>query len=938
MPAIARVRLVVLSVCTCVLPDAIAPVCAQSAQQSAVQVTATVAASPPAISFTWPADATATGYTVARRAAGATAWGGLVTIPGGGTATSWTDTNVAVGARYEYWFRKTGNPAARGFLTAGIEADPIEDRGHLVLLVDATQAAALGARLDRLVQDLVGDGWTVLRHDVSPTEPVPAVKARIAAEAAAHPGQVRAVFLLGRIPVPYSGWIAPDGHNDHAGAWAADVYYGELDGPWTDTTVNTTTASRPQNRNVPGDGKFDQSSIPSDVDLAVGRVDFANMPAFAVGETALLQQYLDKDHDYRHRVFAVDQRAVIDDNFGWFSGEAFAGSGWRNFTALVGPANIVSADYFTTLNTAGGNGYVWSYGCGGGSYTSAGGIGSTASFAQSQNRNVFTMLFGSYFGDWDSTDNFLRAPLCSGWTLANAWAGRPHWSFHPMALGETLGYSTRLSQNDTTAGGYGGRWIHIALMGDPTLRQHVIAPPGSVAVADLWPQAVVSWTPSADPVAGYHVYRAPTPRGPFTRLTAAAVAGTNWTDPAPLQGYATYMVRALRLQTTPAGSYWNLSQGAFATECLPSQAAAHTSYGQGCYLLSDSFYQWFATPAAAAAALAGRAITLAPASGGYTVSAGGTWLDPTGAAALPLGDDDQVAIAPSAPFPHPGGLAATLHVHSNGIVALAPLAMAPAVSAVPDVATLLNEAAGAFYSWHDFDPTEPGSGSVRWHEHNGTVCVTWDGVESRPAGLANPGWLQFQFELATGVVRIVWQTLATAGTGQTTAPAEQHLVGWSPGGPSLDAGPIDLAAGLPWSVGATNREPLRLSASPAPISTATTGTVVTFTIDHVPELTPGTRLGFTIHSLLPDLTGTPLGPLFGMPGCTGYLGAFDVTLLFFGASPSLVTTLAVPPGLPCGLRVYSTALALFPPHSLPNALNALGGLASNGVASLVSDR
>ena len=59
------------------------------------------------------------------------------------------------------------------------------------------------------------------------------------------------------------------------------------------------------------------------------------MPSFAAGETALLQQYLDKDHDYRHKAFAVDQRAVVDDNFGWFGGEAFAASGWRNASSTI---------------------------------------------------------------------------------------------------------------------------------------------------------------------------------------------------------------------------------------------------------------------------------------------------------------------------------------------------------------------------------------------------------------------------------------------------------------------------------------------------------------------------------------------------------------------------------------------------------------------------
>ena len=51
-------------------------------------------------------------------------------------------------------------------------------------------------------------------------------------------------------------------------------------------------------------------------------------------------------------------------------------------------------------------------------------------------QSVFTFLFGSYFGDWDSPDNFLRAALASGTILSNAWSGRPLWSMHYMAMGD----------------------------------------------------------------------------------------------------------------------------------------------------------------------------------------------------------------------------------------------------------------------------------------------------------------------------------------------------------------------------------------------------------------------------------------------------------------------------------------------------------------------
>src|SRR5438093_1179958 len=136
------------------------------------------------------------------------------------------------------------------------------------------------------------------------TQTIPTVKALIAADYNADPANVRALFLFGHVPVPYSGNIIPDGHYpDHQGAWPADAYYGDIDGHWTDLKVSSVIASDARNRNVPGDGKFDQSEIPSPVELEVGRVDLAKLPgrtslagpATFPSELELLRQYLNKD-------------------------------------------------------------------------------------------------------------------------------------------------------------------------------------------------------------------------------------------------------------------------------------------------------------------------------------------------------------------------------------------------------------------------------------------------------------------------------------------------------------------------------------------------------------------------------------------------------------------------------------------------------------------
>jgi len=531
----------------------------QSTQDYTVQVNVIVHSAQPSLEFNWPADTAATNFTVSRKLATSISWNIIANLPG--SETGFTDTTLALGDAYEYRITKmSGGITAFAYTYSGIETPAIEHRGILILLVDSVFSSPLLNELNTLENDLAGDGWFVIRHEVSRTDSVPAIKNLIVNDYNANPAEVKAVFILGHVPVPYAGAINPDGHGDHYGAWPADVYYGEVNNTWTDVSVNATSASRQQNINIPGDGKFDQSVIPGDVELEVGRVDFFDLPSFSSSEEELMRKYLEKDHAYRNKLFITRPRALVDDNFGVFGGEAFGSNGWR-LSSLVGSDSVSALDYFGSLNT---ECFQWSYGCGGGSYTSCGGVGSTSDFTSDSVQTIFSMLFGSYFGDWDSQDNFMRSSLASGTALTCSWAGRPHWQYHHMALGENIGYSARITQNNngTYVYNFPARSIHIALMGDPTLRMHIIAPPSaltaSVAPGD---QALLAWNPSPDSVLGYYVYRLDTSTGFYTRINPGIVNTTIFYDASPLNNANHYMVRSVRLEHSASGTYYNLSEG-----------------------------------------------------------------------------------------------------------------------------------------------------------------------------------------------------------------------------------------------------------------------------------------------------------------------------------------------------------------------------------------
>jgi hypothetical protein len=537
------------------------------ARDRCVLVSAEVQAVPPQIELRWPADPKATDYTVFRRGLADPTWGSsLARLEG--RETRHLDREVKPGVVYEYKVHKSGQNGSAfegtGYLRAGIEIPLVDRRGKVILLVDSTQAAPLQAEIRRLERDLEGDGWRVLRHDVDPQAKPPDVKAAIKKDYESDPAAVRSLFLLGHIPVPYSGRYNPDGHADHLGAWPADSYYGDLDVEWTDQAVDFPGAARPEGKNVPGDGKFDPSQLPSEVALEVGRVDLGRMPAFGKSETELLRRYLDRDHAFRHRALAAERRALISDQFGDFRGEAFVSGSWRNFAALVGAEKIETGDWFRSL-TAGS--YLFAHGSGAGGWQSCAGVGTTADFAQKPVQAVFTVLFGSYFGDWDVKDGLLRAPLASdGSPLACLWSGRPHWYLQSLALGETLGYATRLTQNNRglyQPTGAFARGVHIALMGDPTLRIHVVAPPSGLLRKPEGAGVRLSWQASPDADQGYHVYRKD--GAAWTRLSGTPVAETRFLDPSPAREGA-YMVRAVRLERGPGGTYLNASQALFEPE------------------------------------------------------------------------------------------------------------------------------------------------------------------------------------------------------------------------------------------------------------------------------------------------------------------------------------------------------------------------------------
>lgn len=553
----------------------------QFVRDAAVELSATLAEAPAAITLSWPATPyPLTRQELHRRRTGEPTWQPLA-APLPANATTFTDPDVAPGRGYEYRLTRqfSGDPwFAVGYLCAGGEVPLPDDRGRLILLVEQSLASPLAQELATLTTDLHGDGWSVARIDLPAATPPPAVRALVQAAHAADPARTNHLFILGHVAVPYSGRTAPDFHDNHLGAWPTDAYYADTDGHWPDSAVDVAASFREPNHNHPGDGRFDPSFLTKTraPELAVGRVDFSALPGAPAGEVELTRRYLARNHAWRHALPPyqnLPRRAFIDDQFGFFFGEAFAAGAWRAFPALVGSAHCHEGEWLDDLPA---NPSLLAYGCGPGNMEQVGGVVTSGDFFATPSQAAIIGLFGSFCGDWDYPDNVLRAALAGpagSLALASFWAGRPHAPLHLLGRGATLGeclHAAHRNAGDWQTGWLAGshpRGVHLGLLGDPTL--HLFPSPAPAALtATPGPGSVtLAWDPpAATGVVGYLVARAPSPGGPFIRLRQQPVAATTFTDRTVAPGATGhYRVRAVVRTQHPGGTLLVPGQSAFAT-------------------------------------------------------------------------------------------------------------------------------------------------------------------------------------------------------------------------------------------------------------------------------------------------------------------------------------------------------------------------------------
>ena len=367
--------------------------------------------------------------------------------------------------------------------------------------------------------------------------------------------------------------------------------------------------------------------------------------------------------------------------------------------------------------------------------------------------------------------------------------------------------------------------------------------------------------------------------------------------------------------------------------------ASNTNYGTGCHSFvgpdpASSFCELFAGSPAAKAALDGNGMLFSLAGNGYSV----TWLPgvapslfvtPSGSATVVAnGDDTTQSFASSVPVPIPGGFTSQWNISSNGVLTAAAVG-----SHGTDLSATLAEIGAAtglaWYTWRDFNPFA--GGDVKVEEAGGKLYVTFDAVYEYAT--TNPATFQWQIDLTTGDVMMLWQSMAVS-TNTTSLIVGCTLAG---AGPTPVSTPLSSAAPFLMAPPVT-LTPMTLSAAPRPVISPST--VVNYTAANVPEFVPGSgvRVSTLFLSVNPNPGGFDLaGILTTVPGCNAWILTLDIDV---GGQVTLTPSVSWPftysnAFFATGNVVAAQAVALFDP-TFPLANGESGGfLLSNGVLSTV---
>ena len=520
---------------------------------------------------------------VNRRAFGTYTWTEVATALTPGTG-HWIDNSVAAGEIWEYQVRRHGTWSyqsvaydAIGYTVACLNSDNAQNHRQMILLVANDVPTTLSAKYTQFKKELTADGWMINELLVPRASnwdsgnEVIAIRNQVASIYTNAPAndKPKALFILGHVPLPRSGSsnvTAPDGHDQSKGARGCDAYYADVDGVFTDTaTFNPGNLSSPLAINLPGDYKWDQDFFPSDIEMAFGRIDFADITEISTPEFTLLENYFDRLSNYRNVAAGADMgnktaffNGYDNSNDGSFRslpniaapGECYqnvAGTTHNQWVQENGPFKIYMQNKFqpsiTDWQTYGMDATVYS------SDQSYWGFGDVPQPAGNYGRIRTLLGINSkcLIALWTTTGANIFHQACNGMALG-------------VAMKEIMNHSASNNYLEKAPQQYDTQdwWnrTHFAFYGDPTLTLYQVAPVSNVTlVENASNHAVLNWTASPDAeVLGYHVFKSDTEFGRYERISTSPIVETNYELPSYQTGNW-YMVKPVKAFTSGCGTF-----------------------------------------------------------------------------------------------------------------------------------------------------------------------------------------------------------------------------------------------------------------------------------------------------------------------------------------------------------------------------------------------
>jgi hypothetical protein len=524
-----------------------------------------------------------------RRVFGTLSWTSVATAIPAGTG-HWVDTNVTSGDILEYqikrkktWSYQSLDYDAIGYTIACLQSDNSDYKGQMILLVANDIPANLATKYNRLKSEITSDGWFVNELIVPRASSwdsgnqVVNIKNQISEiyKIASQNDKPKMIFILGHVPLPRCGSadiITPDDHNENKGARGCDAYYADIDGMFTDVaTYNPSGLATPLAVNLPGDFKWDQDFFPSDIEMAFGRLDFADLKDLSTNEVILIENYLDRLSKYKNVEDGFDMGENTAFHFGYDNSND---GSYRSLPNISTPKNVFQ-------NYTGPNHNEWVKKNGPFKIymqnVSVPEIGDWQNFGM--NATVYASDQSYWgFGDVPQNEGGLYSRIRSllgvnSKCLVTLWTTTGLNIFHQACTGQSFGESLKTIMNHNQVNQYLEKapqeydtqdwWnrTHFAYWGDPTINLYQIAPPTNVSLLANGNDAILQWTKSKDEnILGYHVYESDGEFGKYKKITPSFITSNSY----KIQSYKAgnwYMVKAVKSITSGCGKFLHTSIG-----------------------------------------------------------------------------------------------------------------------------------------------------------------------------------------------------------------------------------------------------------------------------------------------------------------------------------------------------------------------------------------